>query len=518
MKFATFFILLFTMIVPRAGNAADEGYVLKGDLLVTSVGYFRTNASKMRRLCLRVGAPLANKTIRQADLSEEFRGNPNYILTDEEYVKIVGDVPGFILGDFSDWFIRAEQGANLGKGLWEYLDLSKLETGIYDDIPMVCGHNLGPVKTLATGASTKPASIANFFLIDRHGVDQISSDGWSLGNGTAVREFGTISTYLPGDMTREVGWKPKEQTLLMYESIKHNRTNEVEIIRKDALSLTFQVDSERTEAAGGMIIWRATEEPSNGEPVCARWEREMSPETCREKKKNSREFYLTAGIDQAKEIFKELSPNARMIGRDDSSENCVSGSICEYPGGDYVDAIIRGDMQRFRQLDLTASGFMRDKIAQLGIIGERFFAPYFDDEALSPLSSFVNEYLHEYKKNPSHCFKPGSQSFDFKATTDTLVEVDGIGNRTGNTYGGITLTSSYRINPEFFGMCEQVCGVRNGGIEQIAGSTDVLLAVREFRKTYDCKSKEVQDFERNLIDFYSRRDEVYDFEITRNSW
>ncbi len=373
-------------------------------------------------------------------------------------------------------------------------------------------------KALAVADPTRPVSIANFFLIDRHGVDQISSDGWSLGNGTVVREFGTNSAYMPGDKTREIGWREKEQTLLMYESVKYNRTSTVEVIRKGAISLTFQVDSERTQAAGGVIIWHATEEPSEGSPVCVRWERETSPETCREKRKGTREFYLTAGIDQAKDIFKELAPNARMIGREDSSETCVSGSICEHPGGDYVDAIIRGDMQRFRKLDFGASGFIREKIEELGIIGELFLTPHLDDESLSPLTSFVNEYLHEYKNNPKRCFKPGSQSFDFKEVTETLVEVDGMGNQTGHTYGGITMTSHYNINPEFFGICRQVCGLRNGGTEQLAGSTPVLLAARKFRKTYDCKSKEVQDFERNLIDFYGRKNEVYDFEVTRNSW
>jgi hypothetical protein len=509
-------ILIFTLAISQIAPASELTYELKDDLLITTVGSYVANIEESRRICKRLPSVFSAKLTILTHLLPEARSDVSRGLSDEEFEQLFGDAPGFVVQDFSTWYSRSQRGQ---VGLEEFFDIGKLNrTNEYDDILLVCGHNLNAPKTVAAGASTKPHDIADYYLVDRHGVDRITSGGWSLRNGDVIREFGTLSAFMPGDKTREVGWRAAEQTLLVYESIKHTRTGGIETIRKDAMSLAFEFDSEATQAAGGVVVLSASEPPLQGGPKCVKWQREMSPANCTENRESARRFFMTQDLGQAKKIFKALSPEAKMVGLDDSSTNCVSGSICEHPGGAYVDAIIRGDMEGFRQLDIGASGFLRDKIDELGIVGEVLFAPHFDDETLSPFDSFIVEYLHEYKKNPTHCFKPGSQSLDFKGVTEKLVEVDGMGNRTGHTYGGITMTSHYKINPEFFGICRQVCGLRNGGTEQLAGSTPVLLAARKFRETYDCKSKEVQDFERNLIDFYGRKSEVYEFEVTRNSW
>ena len=369
----------------------------------------------------------------------------------------------------------------------------------------------------------KPLKVDGFYLVDRHGVDKIHWGGGIVDNGDASREFGTTNVFLPGDRTREVAWRESDQTLLMYGSIKYYRTGETHVFRKNAVSAQFQYDSARSKAAG-VSVWHAREQEGPATMHCIRWQNDVTDNTCLERRSaatgGARDFYMTPDLDVAKALFMELTPTARMISRDDNPSNlppCDNQPVCGVKGGDYINAIVRGDIDTFKRLDLEYS-LLRNTFESYGPNMKILFGPLMSDENLSALGALTAAYMHDYQYNPESCFEPGAQTFDFKAITDKLIEVDGFGNRTGWEYGGHTLRGHFRLNPEFFALCDELCGVRTLGNAIMEEYSSVINAVQYFRRNYDCRSPAVQSFEKNLIAFNKVGAALFDFPVERNSW
>ena len=84
---------------------------------------------------------------------------------------------------------------------------------------------------------------------------------------------------------------------------------------------------------------------------------------------------------------------------------------------------------------------------------------------------------------------------------------------------GYTMRSSYIINPEFWPTCQKICGVQDSKSfrsfydlainKENAMMGKLYSGLKSLRESYDCRSKEIQTFEENLIRLSRLRQSIY---------
>ena len=151
-------LLVFTAMFPYTASA-ENGYTIKGDLLVTTLKGYNEGAYK---LCGKL----------PWEFQYALQTHAGYELTDNEFVSLVGDTTGFGIRG-ADYLYSREQREIV---LWTSLnDLVKThKTNEYDDYPIVCG---ATEEALAEAAGTP---------LDTNSAEFQYSTGLAYTNGDGV--------------------------------------------------------------------------------------------------------------------------------------------------------------------------------------------------------------------------------------------------------------------------------------------------------------------------------------------
>ncbi len=176
------------------------------------------------------------------------------------------------------------------------------------------------------------------------------------------------------------------------------------------------------------------------------------------------------------------------------------------PGGTYLSAIYAGD---FKAQDIIAYDYL-DKIRKnnsgdigMGVfwamLGSKLATAKVDMTVLEEISLY---YLKRASERDDDCFDKGAVERTFKYSYPAMVYEDGY--RTPAS----SITSRYKINPDFLPLCDRLCegqGVlymvaqgMNMGSEKLEVA-DLYSGIDDIIKHYSCRSPEVRQFEANLI-------------------
>ncbi|KHD05810.1 hypothetical protein PN36_14485 [Candidatus Thiomargarita nelsonii] len=365
--------------------------------------------------------------------------------------------------------------------------------------------------------------VKDFYLVDMSGVDKITYAGDSMYYGAVERVFGTTTIYLPGDLTRRVLWNMIGQSLKIVNTAKNSKTGQIE---EDILSKPQNVIFRRDKVLSqklGTDIWNSRHHGKTEPSVCIQWADKHHINTCVKwsKPTQAHRYYLTKDLEAAKRLFMTISPNARMISSRVASSvegKCISKVFCDLPGGDYLNAIYEGDIARVRKLDkkyLKSVNDIADHLSKDNIILKGLFELMMGKSHPSLLSPLAVEYMHDYKHRPKRCFKPGAQKLTLNTKTDTYITYDLYGNKMSE-FGGIPLSGEYLINAEFVNLCKNICRVRSWGTA-LSSNLVVISSIPAMRRKYDCDSKEIKQFEKNLISMQALKHSGYRVYYRRNS-
>jgi len=174
-----------------------------------------------------------------------------------------------------------------------------------------------------------------------------------------------------------------------------------------------------------------------------------------------------------------------------------TSSFKNIPGGKYLFDIYAGN---YNLIMIKADEYLqnfRNEYKKMDAISKMFFAGL-SPENSSMLNLVLMEYMHEYKKNKENCFKDGAKTYTINKTTEKFQ----IGNDS-YVYGGDELIGIYKINKEFVEICKRSAGVRNLS-NGIWANHELVIGTQKLRESFDCDSKEIKQFERNLINFYKK--------------
>ena len=368
--------------------------------------------------------------------------------------------------------------------------------------------------------------IVNMHIIDAFGVEKVSKQSYdsSGSNNKAFRVFGVKNTFGPGDNTRVVTWNPRTQRLFLKSRAKstksvetradtENRGSERAFFYDDALSKKYGVD----------IFASATAKRTIEE--CAEWRGSYNANNCTRKLRVGAEIpkaYITASQDAAIGIYKELSPNPSTWGGISSKPACPTGVFCSLAGGDYLNAIYRGDARKVAmlnqeklrgQVDAIEShitSYSHDRNVQAAVRDILF--PGYKKGHVSMLPMTINEYMYGYKNYPKTCLRDDALIFRKSYTSPKLLSSDPWGGSTVS--GGIKQSVEYLINKEFKKPCDATCAYREAIVANLLGDaiigrgyiSQIKNGLAQMQRQYGCNSPEIEQFEENLISIFSRTD------------
>ena len=195
------------------------------------------------------------------------------------------------------------------------------------------------------------------------------------------------------------------------------------------------------------------------------------------------------------------------LGRNLLGPECTDGPFCTLPGGRYLNAIYRGDLDAVRQMDYvyeqTVRGFLNSQMPGDGTSNPitELFSAVINAEQIQLLSDSTNKYMHSYAAWGEDCLDPGAQVYKYERTEPVIVETDPWGVTTRS--GGEHYEAFYTLNPEFFGL-RDVLGSAGGARDSnhpgnMPSKRQVFRGIVEMKNAYGCRSPEVKEFERQLI-------------------
>lgn len=432
---------------------------------------------------------------------------------------------------------------------WNNLSLGKSFKFVQED---ACKHAKATLDYLALAhgkkyqsdpqqqkSSEKIASLDGYYLVDRNGVDllKIFKKGGRLGR--AERAFGSSTVFEPGDKTRDIRWTDLSQILLIKDHIKSVVKGEIVPDRfNDVDERKFVHDRKLSKKLNGIVF--SSNASEHGKTFCIEWTGKIHVNNCeRYMKKGARKqkLYLTKDRRVATALFKALSPDERTwIGIVDVQDTCPGGPFCELEAGEYLNAIYRADFKGLRTIEDKALEGLNKTLGDLTFGDERMieFFSLISGRANRTLLPFaLNEYMYGYYTRPRHCFKKGALKAEYWERTPDIVYSDvypmlGTEIELFRTQGQL-LYSKYLINPEFKGVCDELCGVHGSNeMRQVIDSLlekDNALARKIYNsfkaigRSYDCNSPEVQRFEKNLRDMYKyNKKQLWMQTLQRNTW
>lgn len=190
-------------------------------------------------------------------------------------------------------------------------------------------------------------------------------------------------------------------------------------------------------------------------------------------------------------------------------KQCLTQTFCKYKGGDVLNAIYEGNFSHFQKLDAEYTKGYDDFLKSLRT-GNQILDNMFKLKSI--IHSVINEYMFQYKEISSSCLRSQFKTLVFKRRTSDIV--------LQNIYGvevhripGADLESSYTVNKEFVSICRKVgTAVGGSGLLQEGGDAwlnkgkrnQVMNGVKEMMNKEPCNSPQIQQFEKNLLNFYQR--------------
>lgn len=364
--------------------------------------------------------------------------------------------------------------------------------------------------------------IKGFYLVDMSGVDKISYGGDSMERGVVKRVFGTTTIYKPGDLTRRIIWDSAGQNINIRNTAKNSKTGSIEddiFSKTKELSFTYLAEMSDTSKSD---IWYASVNSKNEPKVCVKWKGKHNIATCIEHSNpnpnKKYQYYLTDNLNTAKKIFLKLSLNTDISIASNSNGQCTTGAFCELAGGDYLNAIYKGDIKKVRLLDqkyLKGINDITESMSNDNDIVKGIFNLMTNNNNPSLLPLLAREYLHDYKNQPKRCFNQGAKKITFNTKTPDIVGFNYYGAEISRT-PGIAMYGEYFVNSELVNMCTKVCGARGWG-SLLMSNQVIISSIPNMRKNYDCNSKEIKQFEKNLRKMQAQKNSGYRNFYQRNS-
>lgn len=140
--------------------------------------------------------------------------------------------------------------------------------------------------------------VRGFFLVDKSGVDRILHGGSSTVPGIVKREYGTMTIFMPGDVTRKALWNHTAQSLRLLNTVKSSQTGKIEDdILNPVDEIVFRYDAKLGDKFGTKI-WSSNHKNANDPIVCIRWSPRHHVNDCVEKFNSTEgqpyKYYLTS--------------------------------------------------------------------------------------------------------------------------------------------------------------------------------------------------------------------------------
>ena len=215
--------------------------------------------------------------------------------------------------------------------------------------------------------------------------------------------------------------------------------------------------------------------------------------------------------------YARLKINERVFG------TCDTSPYCAMLGGVYLDAIYRNDTVTIARINKQLEAEYARKagtadlqrffniIAEAGVTGADNVSV-----SLGLPTLLTTKYIYDYSQyavsmakltgnRQDACFREGAKAVDTRTTTRVIDYQDQFGNYAGSA-GGIKMGKVYRVNPEFQPLCQSFCGPASGEFADFLDSFftlektgHILAGLEQSIRTMDCQSKDVLQFEKNLI-------------------
>lgn len=186
---------------------------------------------------------------------------------------------------------------------------------------------------------------------------------------------------------------------------------------------------------------------------------------------------------------------------------CTDGPFCALPGGRYLNAIYRGDLESIRQMDHlyleSLQSFLGGRIPTEAAQGPfaGLFGAVLKAEPVHLLRDAANKYLYSYAAWGEACLDAGAQPYTFVHVEPVVIETDMDGVTTRS--GGERYEATYTLNPEFFALRDRI-GSAFGAADSDnpwnrPAKSQVFLGIVEMKRALGCRSEEVKQFERQLL-------------------
>ena len=186
------------------------------------------------------------------------------------------------------------------------------------------------------------------------------------------------------------------------------------------------------------------------------------------------------------------------------TKRCENKELCNLPGGEYLDAMLRTDTATISKLDAQYLGklqtFMNNNPLKelVEATGGKM------NMNMSMSNAAIKEYLFNYQNNDRECMA-GTSTYTAHGSSDTVLEVDSFGNSRVIAEGR-NYTEHFKIPSDLLGLCQEVCEVRAMSHASF-NEHEVLRGVRKMQETFKCDSALIKQFEKSMGQLRSIRNQ-----------
>ncbi|MGQ8367340.1 hypothetical protein [Glaciecola sp. 1036] len=224
-------------------------------------------------------------------------------------------------------------------------------------------------------------------------------------------------------------------------------------------------------------------------------------------------FAVRKGVDRLTGI-KDIDENLRIDDRKLSKQalefeqkiqrqllgpECENAAFCDLPGGRFLNAIYRSDMDAIYQMaylhkvefdgqDLSVFSGVLEHVLP-GVTEYNKFQSHL-------LKRVANKYLHTYQNWNDMCFEEDAQSMKYEYVEPIVIDDEGFQS------GGERYEATYTLNPNLFALRDKIADHYGAPSTDnpylVASEKMVYTGIAEMKKRYDCNSQVVKTFESNL--------------------
>ena len=191
---------------------------------------------------------------------------------------------------------------------------------------------------------------------------------------------------------------------------------------------------------------------------------------------------------------------------------CEDLPFCDLPAGTLLNAIYRGDSTLLKQAELRHqkefdSRFGKlssDQAAVVNLLKRIANHQY----GVGLMVMAANKYMYDYPKWGEQCFATNASAKTFVETVDSNLTINFDGSI--DSEPGEQKQVTYKTNAEFVDLRDRIgpiyMGAPSKNKKSLTTSYRLLLeGIENMQRNYDCNSKEVKQFEQNLIRFTQRQ-------------